>query len=481
MSTAVRRWLAVFLTFVVVSTWSMGVASAGTPGAPTGLTGVPGDKQVALSWTAPASTGGGGGISNYNVEYSPDAGMTWYSVIRAVSTTASYTVTGLTNGTTYALRVSAVNASDVGAFSTAISSIPFVVHTANDLPMFSACPTGVIASAGFSDVTSTDVDCIAYYGITKGTTATTYSPDDQVSRWQMALFLTRMAGPAGITLGSGVDQGFTDISGKSAEIRTAINQIKQLGITVGKTATTYAPDDNVTREEMAMFISRLLKKATVGPGGNTEYVLGTSGAKEIKSNDADHNFTDLSTSGLIEARNSVVNLWNLGATDAQAFSTYEPLNVMTRKSMATFMAKALSHTNTRPAGLVLQASGYRVVNGTAVTFSATHRTAGFAPIVSSYVDTFRFIHSAVATVVRFDAGGQCTTSIIQTAVSSALCTLDPSDPRTDAYGNLATFVEAPPNINKLDVWAWTTTPSVVYDNDIHGAAASKVTVETSAS
>ena len=481
MSTAVRRWLAVSLTFVVVSTWSMGVASAGTPGAPTGLTATPGDKQVALTWTAPTSTGGGGGISNYNVEYSPDAGNTWYSVIRSVSTTASYTVTGLTNGTTYTLRVSAVNASDVGAFSTAVSSIPFVVHTGNDLPMFSACPTGLIASAGFSDTTSTDVDCIAYYGITKGTTATTYSPDDQVSRWQMALFLTRMAGPAGITLGSGVDQGFTDISGKSDEIQTAINQIKQLGITVGKTATTYAPDDNVTREEMAMFISRLLKKATVGPGGNTEYVLGTSGAKEIKSNDADHNFTDLSTSGLIEARNSVVNLWNLGATDAQAFSTYEPLNAMTRKSMATFMAKALSHTNARPAGLVLQASGYRVVNGTAVTFSATHRTAGFVPIANSYVDTFRFIHSTVATVVRFDTGGQCTTSIIQTAVSSALCTLDPSDPRTDASGNLATFVEAPPNINKLDVWAWTTTPSVVYDNDIHGAAASKVTVETSAS
>ena len=230
-----------------------------------------------------------------------------------------------------------------------------------------------------------------------------------------------------------------------------------------------------------MFISRLLKKATVGPGGNTEYLLGNSGAKEIKSNDADHNFTDLSTTGLMEARNSIVNLWNLGATDAQGFSTYEPLNPMTRKSMATFMASALAHTNARPAGLVLQASGYRVVNGTAVTFSATHRTAGFAPISNSYVDTFRFIYSSVATVVRFDTGGQCTTSIIQTSVSSALCTLDPSDPRTDTSGNLATFVEVPPNINKLDVWAWTTTPSVVYDNDLHGATASKITVETSAS
>ena len=97
---------------------------------------------------------------------------------------------------------------------------------------------------------------------------TTYSPDDSVARWAMALYITRAHAPAGGTLGAGVDQGFTDISGKSAEIQLAINQIAELGITVGKTATTFAPDDNVTREEMAMFIERWLSKVLVGPGGN---------------------------------------------------------------------------------------------------------------------------------------------------------------------------------------------------------------------
>ena len=110
--------------------------------------------------------------------------------------------------------------------------------------LYSACPAGSAAAAGFTDTTSTDVDCIKMHGITTGVTATTYEPASNIPRWQMALYLTRFATAAGVTLGSGADQAFTDISGYSAAIQTAINQIKQLGVTTGTTATTYSPDDN---------------------------------------------------------------------------------------------------------------------------------------------------------------------------------------------------------------------------------------------
>ena len=90
-----------------------------------------------------------------------------------------------------------------------------LVRTADYL----ACPTGAASAAGFTDTTATAVDCLAMFGITKGTTATTYSPDDSVPRWAMALYITRAHAPAGGTLGAGADQGFTDISGKSAEIQ----------------------------------------------------------------------------------------------------------------------------------------------------------------------------------------------------------------------------------------------------------------------
>ncbi len=466
---------------VAASLLAPGTAWAGTPGAPTALAAVTGNAQVALSWTVPGVTGGGGGVTDYHMEYSADAGVSYARFIDSVSTATSGTVTGLTNGTLYRFRVSALNSSDVGVPSELVTATPYVFHTAANPATYSACPTtGVIPVAGFTDTTLAAVDCIKYYGITKGTTDTTYSPYDNVTRWQMALFLTRLGSKAGITLPDGNDQGFADMSGYSTEIQTAVNQLKQLGITVGKTATTYAPADNVTREEMALFITRLLKKATVGPGGHTEYVSGSSGVKEIKSNDADMNFTDLDGTTTMEIRSAVINLFNLGVTDVQTGSLYEPTVPMIRKTMATFMANALAHTSARPAGLVLQASTYFVGGSPVVYFSVTHRTADFLPIAGSAVDTFTYTYPAVTTLTRFDTAGNCTSNVLVTSIGNSKCLLDSSDPKTDASGNLAIFFLSPAQVSKMDIWAWTATPTTYYDNDVHGAGASKVTVQTHA-
>ncbi|SVC53655.1 uncharacterized protein METZ01_LOCUS306509, partial [marine metagenome] len=242
-----RRGLAVFVVVAVTALSWPGTAWAAAPTLPLALTATAGNAEVALAWTVPADTGGGGGIDTYHVEYSSDGGTVWIRVVRANTDAVALTVTGLTNGTAYIFRVMGVNGSDVGPASATAAATPVANWSPTDAATYSACPTGVIPAAGFTDTTSTDVDCIAYYGITKGTTATTYSPTDTVTRWQMALFLTRMATRAGVTLGDGSVQGFDDIAGYSTEIQTAVNQIKQLGITVGKTATTYAPADNVTR------------------------------------------------------------------------------------------------------------------------------------------------------------------------------------------------------------------------------------------
>ena len=121
-----------------------------------------------------------------------------------------------------------------------------------------------VDSAGFEDVpaghaSAGDIDCIAYYGITKGTSATTYSPSMSVTREHMALFLTRLAGLVGIEVASDpADAGFTDIGELSAESQTAINQLADLGITQGTSATTYSPGDAVQRGHMALFIARLM-------------------------------------------------------------------------------------------------------------------------------------------------------------------------------------------------------------------------------
>jgi len=286
-----------------------------------------------------------------------------------------------------------------------------------------------------------------------------------------------MASTAGTVLPDGSDQGFSDISNYSNEIKTAINQLKQLGITIGKTATTYAPADNVTREEIALFINRLLLKAKVGPGGNEEFVTGTSGLKEIKSNDTDFNFTDLTGTITFESRNAIAKLWNLGVTDVQSVLEYEPTKDMTRKAMAIFMSNALAHTNARPVGIVLQASAYRVPGSPPVHFSVTHRDSNFNPISGSQIDTFKYTISGVVTNARFDANGFCKDTLV-TSIGNVKCVLDAADPKTDVNGNLATFFETIPTLSTQEVYAWTSTPTTAYDNDIHATGASMVSVVT---
>ena len=279
---------------------------------------------------------------------------------------------------------------------------------------FSACPASAsIPAAGFTDTTSTDVDCVAYYGITTGTTATTYSPTESVARWQMALFLTRAAVPAGVTLGAGTDDGtFTDVSGKSAEIITAIYQIKDLGITIGTTATTFSPDDNVSREEMALFINRFLAKATLGPGGANDSVADNDGlmSTAVGSASTTTNYTDIGTGTTFEGRNAITNLWHMGITDdpsstATVYSTtYSPAADMTRAAMATFLTEALAHTNARPKGVTLQSAAYGTDGSTASvgyaaqgaqtpSLSASYRDDSFGSAAGTLIDVWSYKNS----------------------------------------------------------------------------------------
>ncbi|MEY3206213.1 MAG: hypothetical protein RLZZ21_2544, partial [Planctomycetota bacterium] len=129
----------------------MPVAVRSVPGVPTGITGIPGDGNVRLSWTAPTSSVGAA-ISDYVVQVSSNAGATWTTFTDGVSAATSATVTGLTNGTSYVFRVAAANAAGTGAASipsTAIVPLP---------PTPPPTPTGVTvaSSMDFSATLSWD-------------------------------------------------------------------------------------------------------------------------------------------------------------------------------------------------------------------------------------------------------------------------------------------------------------------------------------
>jgi hypothetical protein len=97
---------------------------ATAPGAPTTLAGTPADGQVALTWTAPGSTGGAA-ITDYTVQYRTSPAGSWATFADAVSATATATVTGLTNGTAYDFQVAAANAAATGAYSTSTTVTPY--------------------------------------------------------------------------------------------------------------------------------------------------------------------------------------------------------------------------------------------------------------------------------------------------------------------------------------------------------------------
>ncbi|TXH30602.1 MAG: hypothetical protein E6Q91_04800 [Actinobacteria bacterium] len=109
------------------------------PGAPTGLTGTPGNGEVTLAWTAPDN--GGSPITGYRIDSRTGDGP-WASTTTGTDTT--HTATGLTNGTAYQFRIAAINAAGAGPDS-AIAG-PYVPRT---VP---GAPTGLTGTPGNGEV-----------------------------------------------------------------------------------------------------------------------------------------------------------------------------------------------------------------------------------------------------------------------------------------------------------------------------------------
>lgn len=97
------------------------VAPATVPAAVTGLTLAAGNGSLTARWDAPAD--GGSPITDYVVE-TRSAGGSWRTFVDGVSTAASTTITGLSNGSAVEVRVSAKNAVGTGAPSNAVTGTP---------------------------------------------------------------------------------------------------------------------------------------------------------------------------------------------------------------------------------------------------------------------------------------------------------------------------------------------------------------------
>jgi hypothetical protein len=119
-------------------TTSFRIELAEAPGIPTAVFGIPGDKQVSLSWTAPTNAGTAA-ITDYVIEYSSVGGST--TTVSVGRDATNYVFAGLNNGTSYVFKVAAVNVVGQGQFSA-----PSAAVTPQALPP--ATPSAPTATAG---------------------------------------------------------------------------------------------------------------------------------------------------------------------------------------------------------------------------------------------------------------------------------------------------------------------------------------------
>ena len=353
------------------------------------------------------------------------------------------------------LSVLAAGALVASALAAGAAPAAAVTDRADHITPLSACVGDAVADRLFTDVPRGHVfrdaiNCIAYYGVTQGTgDGSAYSPDQDVTRAQMAVFIARAAEVAGVDLGPVSDAGFDDIADTWAEAQDAINRLASKGMIPSGGA--YRPNDAVTRAEMATFLIGLLLEAApdVTKDSSGAILLGVSGERSV----ADDYFPDV--------RNAEISaIYELGVTRGASAAdvqkegeppldyNYEPDGTVNRGQMAAFITRALAHTSVRPAGVSAQFDGADVI--------VSVRNAKYQPVPRASVDVFWAAADRVGQV--FSADGTCELSeVTQADRSSFPCEIDVTDPVTGRDGDARVAVTGLRRVPRggAVAWAWT--------------------------
>jgi len=309
------------------------------------------------------------------------------------------------------------------------------------------------------------INCIAYYGITNGTgDGSTYSPNQEVTRAEMAVFIARAAEKAGVDLGDAMSAGFTDIGDAWAEAQDAINRLASKGMI--SSGSAFRPDDAITRAEMASFLIGLLVKASPDVTTSSTGTLQLSGTTPGSTTTAaDWNYFGDARSSVPAANDAEISaLYELGvtkgasaaavqdATKAPLDYNYEPSGTVNRGEMAEFITRALAHTSVRPAGVSAQYDGTDVV--------VSVRDESFQPMSNVLVDVFYTDTGAVD--LAFRANGSCA-EISELGNSQHECEIDGADPLTGGGGDASEVLEVARG--GTTVWAWTGDTGDVVSSD----------------
>ena len=184
-----------------------------------------------------------------------------------------------------------------------------------------ACPDG-IPSSGFSDVLGNihlgAIDCTVWYGLVRGTSASTFSPATPLSRGQIATLLAGIVQRAG-RLPSQAPNAFDDDNGDVHEAN--INKLTALGIINGVGERRFAPERQVTRGQIATLLI-----------GVQEFLTGKPLARQATP------FTDI----LLDThRANIEKAASAGLVRGTSATTYSPAGSTRRDQAASLVAREL--------------------------------------------------------------------------------------------------------------------------------------------
>jgi len=168
-----------------------------------------------------------------------------------------------------------------------------------------------------------DIELLASKGIIKGIDQEHFAPENQVTRAEFAALISRALNLKTDTK----ESPFTDVA-PASWYRDVINSAYSAGIIQGLTETKFAPEQNITREEMAVMIVRA---KTYASGSSTD---GNNKVAEVTFADS----ADISK----WAREGVQTAARSGIIKGKAGLKFDPQGKASRAEAATVIKRLLS-------------------------------------------------------------------------------------------------------------------------------------------
>jgi hypothetical protein len=203
-------------------------------------------------------------------------------------------------------------------------------QTTTDWDAANACPATVPAS-GFTDATGPhgrSIDCLAWFALTTGQTATSYGTNGNVRRDQTASFVVRTVErlvPSGFILPPRDVGAFRDVTG--GPHRTNIETLAgfEPPVVAGYADGTYRPTNSITRAQFASIVTRTLDKLA-DQGLVDRLPAASSPFTDTRGSVHEGNIARLAAAGIVQGRTS---------------TTYAPNAPVTRGQTASILARVL--------------------------------------------------------------------------------------------------------------------------------------------